>query len=102
MVPELRSTAVEIQEQIERDALYANYLDRQRNEIDLLKRDEGYRIPENFDYMALEGLSNELKTKLTSAQPETLAQAGRVDGVTPAALTLILSRLRKSDGKKTA
>ena len=80
--------------QLERDALYANYITRQKREIEALKRDEGHHIPRDFSY-DFEGLSNELKGKLERARPETLAQAGRVDGMTPAALALILARLRK-------
>ena len=102
LLPELSETAGEIRDQIERDALYANYLGRQQAEIDVLKKDEALRIPVDFDYDALSGLSNEMKLKLGKARPETLAQASRVDGVTPAALTLILSRLRRDTAKKRA
>ncbi len=100
--PELESVEPEIREQIERDALYSNYLGRQQTEIDVLKKDEAHRIPDGFDYEALGGLSNELKSKLTKSQPETLAQAARVDGVTPAALTLILASLRKDERRRQA
>lgn len=100
--PELADVDVSVRQQIERDALYSNYLARQQSEIDALRRDEAHRIPDSFDYGVLEGLSNELKVKLTSARPETLAQAARVDGITPAALTLILAILRRDKEKKTA
>ncbi|MDF3414999.1 tRNA uridine-5-carboxymethylaminomethyl(34) synthesis enzyme MnmG [Sulfitobacter sp. M57] len=93
---------VEIRRQIERDALYSNYLGRQQAEIDALKKDEAYKIPSDFDFLGLGGLSNELKAKLTAARPETLAQAARVDGVTPAALTLILARLKRPSVGKSA
>jgi tRNA uridine 5-carboxymethylaminomethyl modification enzyme len=102
LIPALENTDLEIQRQVERDALYSNYLARQQTEIDVLKRDEAHKIPSDFDYENLQGLSNELKAKLSIAKPETLAQAGRVDGVTPAALTLILSRLRKEAVQKFA
>jgi len=102
LVPELADTDIDIQEQVERDALYINYLGRQQAEIDLLRKDEAHKIPADFSYEDLQGLSNELKSKLSAARPETLAQAGRVDGVTPAALTLILSRLRKGTEKRFA
>ena len=102
LVPDLADTPADIQAQVERDALYANYLSRQQNEIEALKRDEAHKIPADFAYDAVEGLSNELKVKLSAARPETLAQAARVDGVTPAALTLILTRLRRRAEKKTA
>ena len=102
LVPELDGVTLEISEQIERDALYSNYLGRQQKDIEALRKDEAQRIPDNFPYSALEGLSNELKAKLIAAQPETLAQAARIDGMTPAALTLLLARLRRDTGKKTA
>ncbi|WP_282048045.1 tRNA uridine-5-carboxymethylaminomethyl(34) synthesis enzyme MnmG [Sulfitobacter mediterraneus] len=102
LVPELDGVALEISEQIERDALYSNYLGRQQKDIEALRKDEAQRIPDSFPYFALEGLSNELKAKLIAAQPETLAQAARIDGMTPAALTLLLARLRRDTGKKTA
>ena len=102
LVPELEGVSSEISEQIERDALYSNYLARQQKDIDALRKDEAQKIPVGFQYEALDGLSNELKMKLMSAQPETLAQAARIDGMTPAALTLLLARLRRDVGKKTA
>jgi tRNA uridine 5-carboxymethylaminomethyl modification enzyme len=102
LVPDLDKVTPEIRRQIERDALYSNYLDRQQKDIDMLRRDEAQKIPADFNYHALDGLSNELKSKLTSARPETLAQAARIDGVTPAALTLILAILRRAKSRKTA
>jgi len=92
--PELAALAPEIAEQLSRDALYASYIERQERDVAAMKRDEHWEIPDGFDYDALSGLSNELKAKLARARPATLAQASRVDGVTPAALALILARLR--------
>lgn len=94
--PELRQLSSETIDQLSRDALYANYIERQEEHVAALKRDENWQIPESFDYDCLPGLSNELKLKLSRARPSTLAQAGRVDGVTPAALALILARLRQA------
>ena len=102
LVPELADTDPEIQKQIERDALYSNYLARQARDIELLRRDEAQKIPSDFDYDALTGLSNELKGKLKAARPESLAQAARLDGMTPAGLTLILGRLRRDETKRRA
>lgn len=82
--------------QISKDALYAHYIQRQAQDVALMKRDEGHKIPAEFDYSGLDGLSNELKQKLIRSQPETLGQAGRVEGMTPAALTLILVKLRQN------
>ncbi|MDU8927978.1 tRNA uridine-5-carboxymethylaminomethyl(34) synthesis enzyme MnmG [Alisedimentitalea sp. MJ-SS2] len=94
----LKEVAPEIRTQLETDALYANYIERQKRDVEALKRDEGHLIPLDFDYSAIESLSNELKTKLTQARPANLAQAGRIDGMTPAALALLLAVLRR--GKK--
>ncbi|MEX0348330.1 MAG: tRNA uridine-5-carboxymethylaminomethyl(34) synthesis enzyme MnmG [Paracoccaceae bacterium] len=91
-----------IRRQVERDALYANYITRQQKDVAALKRDENHLIPQDFDFSALEGLSNELKQKLTSARPENLSQAGRVEGVTPAALALILAHLRRLNRARSA
>ncbi|NNJ66487.1 MAG: tRNA uridine-5-carboxymethylaminomethyl(34) synthesis enzyme MnmG [Boseongicola sp.] len=94
--PEIRDIDGETQEQIKRDALYANYIERQRRDVEALKKDEAQAIPVDFDYTVLSGLSNELRQKLIAVRPGTLGQAGRVEGVTPAALTLILAKLRQN------
>lgn len=88
--------------QLEKDALYANYIARQERDVEMMKRDEAQDIPSDFDFQAVDGLSNELKTKLSAARPANLAQAGRIDGMTPAALTLILARLRMARREKSA
>ena len=92
----------DIQVQMEREALYANYIQRQQKDIDLMRKDEAQSIPVGFPYEALDGLSNELKQKLIAANPATLAQVGRIDGMTPAALTLILAKIRQMQKKKSA
>ncbi|MEM9575619.1 MAG: tRNA uridine-5-carboxymethylaminomethyl(34) synthesis enzyme MnmG [Pseudomonadota bacterium] len=92
----------ETREQMEREALYANYIARQQKDIELLQKDEAQRIPADFDYEGLDGLSNELTSKLSAIRPSSLAQMSRIDGMTPAALTLILSRVRQLQKKKTA
>lgn len=100
--PELADIDKETILQIGRDALYASYIDRQKGDVAAMKRDEGHVIPQGFDFSSISGLSNELKGKLEVVQPRTLGQAGRVDGMTPAALTLILAKLRQSKRGKTA
>jgi tRNA uridine 5-carboxymethylaminomethyl modification enzyme len=65
-----------------------------------MKRDEAHAIPQAFDFTEVEGLSNELKTKLSAAAPSTLAQAGRIDGMTPAAMALLLARLRRDEKRR--
>ena len=92
----------EISEQVARDALYSNYITRQQNDIEAIKRDEAQQIPEAFDYNSCEGLSAELKSKLIAARPRNLRQAQKVEGMTPAAIMLILARLRQNKHKKTA
>lgn len=101
-LPDLADLSPDVAGQLSIDALYANYVARQQLDAASIKRDEGWEIPEGFDYSALNGLSNELKAKLERAQPRTLGQAGRVDGVTPAALTLILAKLRQAKRERTA
>ncbi|QGY00145.1 tRNA uridine-5-carboxymethylaminomethyl(34) synthesis enzyme MnmG [Roseovarius faecimaris] len=92
----------ESRDQVARDALYHNYIERQKRDVELMRRDEDKAIPVDFDYDAVEGLSNELKSKLNTIRPANLAQAGRVDGMTPAALTLLLMRLRQEQRSKSA
>ncbi|WP_226623877.1 tRNA uridine-5-carboxymethylaminomethyl(34) synthesis enzyme MnmG [Alloyangia pacifica] len=101
-VPELTAIDLEIGEQLAKDALYANYIDRQKRDVEALKRDETYQVPSDFDFSTIEGLSNELKQKLARAKPSTLAQAAKVDGMTPAALSLLLIRLRRNDRARSA
>ena len=83
--------------QLQIDSTYDQYSDRQAKEVADLRRQEKQRIPEGFDYSRISGLSNELKQKLTRARPESILQASRIEGVTPAALLLVLAHLRKPD-----
>jgi tRNA uridine 5-carboxymethylaminomethyl modification enzyme len=100
--PSLAGIAPEIKEQVGRDALYAIFVDRQRAEVETLRRDEAHVIPQDFDYDALSSLSHELTDKLKRGRPATLAQAGRIDGMTPAALTLILAALKRRERARAA
>ena len=93
--PELASIAPAIAEQVEIDAGYSVYLERQKKDIEAIQKDEALEIPDDFDYEAISGLSNELKHKLNSVRPTSLGQAGRIDGITPAGLTLLLAHIRK-------
>ncbi|WP_027256980.1 MULTISPECIES: tRNA uridine-5-carboxymethylaminomethyl(34) synthesis enzyme MnmG [Leisingera] len=95
LIPKLSEVGEDIRRQLERDALYANYIARQEREVSAMKRDEGYRFPADFSFEGIEGLSKELQSKLSQSRPETLAQAARIDGITPAALALLLARLRR-------
>lgn len=93
--PSLATLAPETAAQLEREALYANYIERQARDVEILRKDESLQIPRDFEFDLLPGLSNELKGKLGRTRPETIAQASRIDGMTPAALTLILAKLRQ-------
>lgn len=95
LFPALRAADPAIREQVYRDALYERYLGRQRVEIDQLKRDENTVIPHDFPYISLPGLSGELQQKLSKIMPKSLAQAGDIEGMTPAALALILANVQK-------
>ncbi len=86
----------EVLEQLQIDSTYDQYSDRQSKEVADLRRQETQRIPKGFDYGSISGLSNELKQKLARAQPESIRHAQRIEGVTPAALLLLLGHLRKS------
>ncbi|MGR3548820.1 MAG: tRNA uridine-5-carboxymethylaminomethyl(34) synthesis enzyme MnmG, partial [Roseovarius sp.] len=100
--PEYGAIDPECQAQLARDALYVSYIDRQARDVEKMKRDEAHAIPEAFSYLLIEGLSNELKGKLERVRPENLAQAARIEGMTPAALSLILAKLRQAAREKIA
>jgi tRNA uridine 5-carboxymethylaminomethyl modification enzyme len=93
--PELRSIDRRVVEAVEIEAAYAVYMDRQNSDIVQVRREEERLIPTDFDFSVLSGLSNELKQKLTKARPKNIAQASRIDGMTPAAISLLLAHLRK-------
>jgi tRNA uridine 5-carboxymethylaminomethyl modification enzyme len=92
--PALSVIQPDIVEQLEIDARYAGYLERQEADILAFRREEGLMLPEGLDYGAICGLSTECRLKLAAVRPRTLGQAARVDGVTPAALTLVLAHVR--------
>jgi tRNA uridine 5-carboxymethylaminomethyl modification enzyme len=87
---------------LEADGLYSGFLARQEADIVALKRDEEIALPADTDYSALAGLSSELRQKLSRVQPGTLAQAARIDGMTPAALALILAAVRRRELRRSA
>ncbi|WP_108125864.1 tRNA uridine-5-carboxymethylaminomethyl(34) synthesis enzyme MnmG [Saccharospirillum mangrovi] len=84
-----------IRQQVEISAKYEGYIQRQQDEIETLRRHENMSLPDDFDYAAVGGLSNEVKQKLELSRPETLAQAARISGVTPAAVSVLLIHLKK-------
>ena len=92
--PELNGMGSDVVEQLEIDAQYAGYLDRQEADILAFRRDESMELPGELDYASVCGLSAEAAQKLAAIRPATLGQASRIDGVTPAALTLVLAHVR--------
>jgi tRNA uridine 5-carboxymethylaminomethyl modification enzyme len=91
-----------IEEQVEIDAHYSGYLKRQSHDIAAFKKDESIKIPADIDYDSFSGLSKEIKSKLSSIKPQTLGQALRIDGVTPAAAIILLGYIKKSRYKISA
>ncbi|MEO8300926.1 MAG: tRNA uridine-5-carboxymethylaminomethyl(34) synthesis enzyme MnmG [Rhizomicrobium sp.] len=100
--PELGSLEPQIVQQLEVDAQYAGYLDRQDADIIAFRRDEGRALPTGLDYGAVVGLSNEVRQKLERIRPATLGQAARIEGVTAAALTLVLAHVKGALKSKAA
>jgi tRNA uridine 5-carboxymethylaminomethyl modification enzyme len=93
--PEIETWTPEVREQLEIDASYAGYLDRQTADAEAFRRDENLRLPAGLDYAAVGGLSNEVREKLAAIRPLTLGQAARIEGVTPGALTALLAHVRR-------
>jgi tRNA uridine 5-carboxymethylaminomethyl modification enzyme len=97
--PEFGELAPKIAEQLEIDAKYDVYLARQAADVESYRRDESVVLPDDIDYAALPGLSNEARHKLQVHRPRTIGHAGRLDGITPAALTLLTVHLRRKGRK---
>ena len=93
--PEFGALSPAVAAQLEIDAKYAVYLDRQAADVAAYRRDESLLLPDDLDFAQISGLSNEMKQKFTAARPRTVGQAGRLDGVTPAALTLLAAHVRR-------
>ena len=95
IAPETSDIALDIQEQVKKDALYAHYILRQEKDVSALERDEAQVIPDDLDYADVRGLSTELVTKLQKTRPVSIAQAGRIEGMTPAALMLLIGAIKR-------
>jgi tRNA uridine 5-carboxymethylaminomethyl modification enzyme len=93
--PQIAAWAPEVREQVEIDAAYAGYLDRQASDAAAFRRDEDLRLPPDLDYASVGGLSHEVREKLSDVRPLTLGQAARIEGVTPGALTALLAHVRR-------
>jgi tRNA uridine 5-carboxymethylaminomethyl modification enzyme len=100
--PEIKFVSREIDEQLEISSHYKGYLKKQKADILAFKRDENLMIPENIDYDSFSGLSNEVKTKFKKIKPKTMGQALRIDGITPAAVYILLSHLKRKSIKHIA
>jgi tRNA uridine 5-carboxymethylaminomethyl modification enzyme len=100
--PKLGDIATAIAAQVAVDARYVAYIDRQELDVAALRKDEALGIPDGFDFDALPGLSTEVRQKLGRHRPATLAQAARIDGMTPAALLLLLAHLKSAPARKSA
>ncbi|MDQ3125463.1 MAG: tRNA uridine-5-carboxymethylaminomethyl(34) synthesis enzyme MnmG [Pseudomonadota bacterium] len=94
--PAIADWSAQVREQVEIDAGYAGYLDRQASDAAALRHEEALALPVDLDYAAIGSLSNEVREKLTLIQPRTLGQAGRIEGMTPGALTALLSHVKKA------
>ncbi len=99
---DIPSFADSVENQVVTDAHYMGYLERQDRDIESFKKDESVIIPEGINYEKISGLSNEIKSKLLQVKPKTLGQAIRIDGVTPAAIIILLSHIKKLRYKATA
>jgi tRNA uridine 5-carboxymethylaminomethyl modification enzyme len=93
--PEIAAWPAAVREQVEIDASYAGYLDRQAADVAAFRRDENLTLPAELDYAQVGGLSNEARQKLAAVRPLTLGQAARIEGVTPGALTALLAHVRR-------
>ncbi len=100
--PETADIPPPVMDQLVIEAGYADYVKRQEADIRAFRRDEGLRLPDDLDYGAVAGLSNEAREKLETARPATLGAAGRISGVTPAALTLLLGHVKKRRDRPAA
>jgi tRNA uridine 5-carboxymethylaminomethyl modification enzyme len=100
--PELGSLSPDIAEQLEIDARYAGYLERQERDIASFRRDEALLLPSDLDYSAVGSLSREISGKLATARPATLGAAARISGVTPAALVALLRHVKRRGGFEAA
>jgi tRNA uridine 5-carboxymethylaminomethyl modification enzyme len=100
--PELGALPPGVVEALEAEALYAGYIHRQEADIAALRREDGLALPTGLDYAAMPSLSAELRTKLQKVRPGTLGQASRIDGMTPAALAVILGHVKRRDRQSAA
>lgn len=101
LVPEVAHISTATRDQIKKDALYAHYIARQERDVQSMERDEQQIIPDDLAYADVKGLSSELTIKLEKARPASIAQAGRIEGMTPAALMLLVAAIKRQAFSKT-
>jgi tRNA uridine 5-carboxymethylaminomethyl modification enzyme len=101
LAPETTGIDAPTQDQIKKDALYAHYIERQARDIAAMERDEKQIIPDDFSYVQISGLSNELASKLGKVRPSSIAHASRIEGMTPAALMLLIGEIKRSQQAAT-
>ena len=100
--PQIKFFSQEIDEQLEINSHYKGYLKKQKADILAFKRDESLKIPDNINYDDFSGLSNEVKSKFKQIKPKTMGQALRIDGITPAAVYILLSHVKRKSIKHIA
>ena len=100
--PEVADLDRSIKHQLEIEAMYAGYIERQKEDVAALRREEALTLPDDLDYAAIGGLTNEVRAKLEQIRPATLGQAGRIEGMTPGALTALLAYVRRPRSKRSA
>ncbi len=98
--PDLANLSPAIKTQLEIEAMYAGYIERQKDDVEALRREEALTLPADLDYAAVGGLTNEVRAKLDMIRPATLGQAGRIEGMTPGALTALLAYARRRPSRK--
>lgn len=98
--PEVAALDGSIKTQLEIEAMYAGYIERQKDDVEALRREEALELPGDLDYAAVGGLTNEVRAKLEMIRPATLGQAGRIEGMTPGALTALLAYVRRRPNRK--
>ena len=98
--PEIAALDAAIKAQLEIEAMYAGYIERQKDDVEALRREEALALPADLDYAAIGGLTNEVRAKLELIRPATLGQAGRIEGMTPGALTALLAYVRRRPDRK--
>ncbi|MCR9079299.1 MAG: tRNA uridine-5-carboxymethylaminomethyl(34) synthesis enzyme MnmG [Hyphomonadaceae bacterium] len=100
--PEIAALDGMVKTQLEIEAMYAGYIERQKDDVEALRREEALALPSDLDYAAVGGLTNEVRAKLELIRPATLGQAGRIEGITPGALTALLAYVRRRPERKTS